>query len=421
MKKTLLIILVCLFVATGLFAARTRAYTQKVVDPNSALPNLQFTDVTNGSTATAPGYVVNAWIVARPTEVTSTLTHVPGVIRLYRFGNGTTMPYDTRVFVQFANFATDWFTGDVLHVQVINNNVTPAIDDFWELTIPDNNTSALTITAPVELNLWPTVTEYNLNVTSLPAGATILKDGVTTGQVTPYTFTPGEAGTYTLAPMAGYTPWAPAEYVVPALTADVTIDFQATLLPDTYTYILHINGPDGKTVTGPVAGITDYTATDDVMADLMGDYTISAPDAGYAWDVNPITVDATGWIQTNPPLAKGNVLGTMGGDSKEVNYVFEKTIEFTQTLIPPVITPVDPTTMPAGYPMTNVVNAAYIVTWTGIHDLFIPRNAADTGAMAYIGGMWIAPNGAPDWTWLAVNFDAKAPVPVIVFGPTLPV
>jgi hypothetical protein len=156
-----------------LSAARTRAYTQKVTDPNSVLGNLQFPDVTNASTSTAAGYVVSAWITSRPTEIISTTTHAAAQIRLYRFGNGTSVAYDTRVFVQFSVFATDWTVGDILRVQIVNNNVAPALTDYWDLTIPDNNTSALTITTPQPMDLWPVITGYAPNAATLgtPTGS----------------------------------------------------------------------------------------------------------------------------------------------------------------------------------------------------------------------------------------------------------
>jgi hypothetical protein len=65
------------------------------------------------------------------------------------------MPYDTRVFVQFGSFLTQWQGGDVVHISVTNNNVTPAMTDFWEITIPDNSGAALTVTNTVVLNQWP--------------------------------------------------------------------------------------------------------------------------------------------------------------------------------------------------------------------------------------------------------------------------
>jgi len=506
MKKTLFIILVCMIITSGLSAARSRAYTQKVVDPNSVLGNQQFPDVTCTSTQTAPGYVVNAWIVSRPTEVTSTLTHVPGVIRLYRFGNGATVPYDTRVFVQFANFATDWTVGDVLHVQVINNNVAPALNDYWEFTIPDNLTSALTITTSVALYLWPVAQNhwtynlqvngpagiavtgpgtyagtlpqlfttgqlladnndllgswtagaapagmqwvenpitvqasdfvgakvdhvynaektfvavpipdtYTLNVNAVGPATPIYKDGNPTGQATNYAFNGAAAadltGIYTLEALPAGWHWEPASFTVVAgdftssksglqvwgtmsngakVAYSHTITFTRTANPTT-TFTLNVNGPDGYAVTGPVAGTTDYVATDsnNMVNDLVGSYTIAPVTAPSYWAVNPIVV------------AEGDFVANVA------------TINFE--LI--TVNPVDPTSFPA-YPAGNVTG--FIVTGTGTHNLYIARQAGEIGALAYIGGAWIAPDAAPDWTWLNVNFDSKAPICIVVYGPSI--
>jgi hypothetical protein len=170
MKKTILLAVVSLLFVVGLSAARARAYTQKVVALGSELPNQQFPDVVNGSTSSAPGFIVNTWITARPTEVVSTLTHTAAQCRLYRFGNGTAVPYDTRIFISFAPFPTDWAAGETLRVQVINNNVSPAKTDSYDMVIPDNLTSALTITNPApELDLWQDIilTEPVVSISSI--------------------------------------------------------------------------------------------------------------------------------------------------------------------------------------------------------------------------------------------------------------
>jgi PKD repeat protein len=143
-------------ILSGLSAARVRAYTQKVTALGSELPNQQFPDVTATSSQTQEGYTVSAYITTRPTEVISTTTHVPSQIRLYRFGNGATAPYDTRVYVQFGSFPTDWTAGETLRVTITNNNVAPAKSDFYDLVIPNNLTSALTITEPQVFDLWST-------------------------------------------------------------------------------------------------------------------------------------------------------------------------------------------------------------------------------------------------------------------------
>lgn len=189
MKKIVLIVLVFLFVVVGLSAARTRAYTQKVTALGSILPNQQFPDVTATSSQTQAGYVVNAWISTRPAEVISTTTSLPAQIRLYRFGNGTTVPYDTRIFVQFSVFSTDWTGGETLHVQVINNNVSPAKTDAYDLDIPNNLTAALTITEPQVFDLW--TTEPNAPPTiELPNSMSFLQNESTTIDFSTYVSDP---------------------------------------------------------------------------------------------------------------------------------------------------------------------------------------------------------------------------------------
>jgi len=195
---------------------------------------------------------------------------------------------------------------------------------------------------------------------------------------------------------------APLKVIFGTKTADVkgtgaaaTWAFTITELPPpTTTYTLNVNGPDGYAVTGPVAGTTDYVATDnnDMVNDLVGSYTIAAVTAPSYWAVNPIEVTAA--------------------DFDAVTHIANINFELI------TVNPVDPTSFPA-YPAGNVTG--FIVTGTGTHDLYIARQAGEIGALAYINSAWIAPDGAPDWTWTGVNFDAKAPIPVVVYGPTLPV
>lgn len=480
MKKIIIIavFVMCLALMYGQTNTPRTLYVHVVNQNLSTIPN------GNGLTFTATS-----------TGSSNTLTHLST-------GCGfqvTTVPtgvVQTHAKIQLGNFINQWVTGDQITLTVtrISDNATGTIT----VTIPDNGTTSIwwgrLPNPPTTYPGSPLVLVapgFNLNVTSTPAGATIIKDGTPTAFTTPHTFFPGEAGTYTLAPMAGYTAWTPVQYVVPALTIDTTIDFQATLIPpDTYaltvnavgpssiiykdgvttgqvtpftfngataaaltgiytleplgaglywdpasitvvagdftsgkgmgsrsngaktayahtitftqmaypTYTLNVNGPDGYAVTGPVNGTTDYVATDNnnMVNDLLGQYTIAAAPAGYVWAVNPITVSET------------NFTANMA------------TIEFVLNEIPIVVTPAAEGDMPAGYPTTAPPTAFYIVTGAGVHDLFIPQNPGETAAYAYIGGVWV-PASAPNWTWLAVDFGVKAPVPVIVLGPTLPV
>ena len=370
MKKTLLLILSFFIVATGLFAARTRAYTQKVVDPNSLLANLQFPDVNNTSATSAPGYNVSAWVTSRPTEVISTQTHTATMIRLYRFGNGTTVPYDTRIYLQFSAWATDWSAGETVRVQVVNNNVAPAITDYWELTIPDNLTSALTITTPVELNLWPVAVDQTLTLTSNPTGQPIYMDGGATGHVTPWEFMSPAAGSVFTVMNPLYT-WAPLSYEVPADFETDTLHFVGTEI-DTYTYKVNVNGPNDYAVAHVnFPGTTDYVAQADNEAALLGAYTIAEAPAGWHWAVNPIEVVAGGWTQTSPLPGKA-VYGARSNGAK-VAYVFEKTIEFVLVENPPEYD------VPAGVP-TPVGDV--VITSTGNLDLVAV--APDAPALALL-------------------------------------
>ena len=195
-------------------------------------------------------------------------------------------------------------------------------------------------------------TTYTLTVTSTPDGKPIYKDNVDTGQVTPYTFDPGEAGTYKVVDPL-YT-WEPPEIVVPALTENTTINFVGTLIPpDTYTYNLHINGPaGGYAVTGPTAasnGTIPYTATSNVVTDLVGNYTVAAPPAGYQWVVNPIAVTADMFslvTKKNGGMDKV-VLGSRNNGAK-TNYVYEATITFALEELPPQNYDVTITSVPIG-------------------------------------------------------------------------
>ncbi|PKN74857.1 MAG: hypothetical protein CVU49_06925 [Candidatus Cloacimonetes bacterium HGW-Cloacimonetes-2] len=420
MKKITIIALMFLLVA-GLFAASTRAYTQKVVDPNSALNNLQFPDVVNTSLQTAPGYVVNAWIASRPAEVTSTLTHIPTLIRLYRFGNGTTMPYDTRVFVQLSTFTTQWVGGDVLHVQIINNNVNPAMTDFWEITIPDNSGAAWTVTTPVEMELWPVVipATYTVNMTTNPAGY------ITPSTLGPVTDVTTIYGTYTPtplpAPATGY--WTPASLVIDAATV-WTADGANWLLNQEFVwtetttgnYTLNINGPAGTAVTGPVAGTIPYVATDDVVGDLVGMYTAAEAPAGFAWAVNPIEVTAGMFA----PVTKGAALGSRNTSSK-VHTEYAATIAFELVALPTYT--VNLTTNPAGNITPSTVGPTWDVTAT--YGTYTPNPIAGgtwTPASLVIdaatvwtadGANWVL-NQEFVWTEDAPTYDFPEGTPVVV-------
>ncbi|MDZ4121099.1 MAG: hypothetical protein U1C33_01665, partial [Candidatus Cloacimonadaceae bacterium] len=232
MKKLILVAIVCIIVA-GLFAARPRGYTQMLInDQGDQLPGVE-----NTSTTTHPDYVFWGYVTTRPTEITSTATHPSGTIRIFRFGNGTTVPYVSAAFFQFSAFATDWTGGETIRLHITHTPTGETM--FWDLVIPDNATTALghrqTINPFPDGIVAPPATagptEYDITVTSNPTGQPIFIDGVATGFVTPHVFTQEEGwdGLFTVVNPA-YT-WNPADYQVTDLAANMPVHFVGTFIP----------------------------------------------------------------------------------------------------------------------------------------------------------------------------------------------
>ncbi len=374
MKKMIVIALMCI-VIFGLWAARPRSYTQLLV--NNTYPgqpadptNYQLPNLTNTSSSTSPDYILSAYITVRPTEIISTLIHPSSTIRVFRFGNGTTVPYVSAAVLGFGTFTTDWTGGETIHFDI--THIPTGQTGSWELVIPDNATTSIgyrqTLNPIPYVIAPPSITPtYSLTITSTPDGKPIYKDNVDTGHVTPYTFDPGEAGTYKVVDPL-YT-WEPAEIVVPELTENTTINFVGTLIPDTYTYNLHIEGPPGYAVTGPSAelsGTIPYTKTSNVVTDLVGEYTVAAPPPGYQWVVNPITVTADMFQLATKKTGGMNkvVLGSRTNGAK-ANYVYEATINFVLEEIPIQYYNVLITSEPAGAAIfVGGVDSEHVTPWT---------------------------------------------------------
>lgn len=340
MRKTLFITLIFALAVFGLFAARTRSYTQLLVNDTDGglLPN-----VTNTSASHAPDYTVSCYVTTRPTEIISTTTHSANFIRIWRFGNGTTMPYATTFFVQFGMFSTDWTEGEIIHFDV--THIPSGDTGFWELTIPNNLTNAIGYRQPV--NPIPEVVappwapaDETLTITSEPTGQPIWMDGAATGFSTPHDFVNPAVGSVFTINNAAYT-WEPVNYTVVEGFVTATVNFVGTLVPDTYTYNLYVNGPDGYAVTGPVAGTTDYVASNADVTALVGAYTIGAAPENYHWEVNPINVVATDFVEQT------------GGKSTRAHRIFNHTITFELVPNPPITYTVN-VAGPAGYSVNGV-------------------------------------------------------------------
>ena len=263
MKKLIFIALICI-IATWLFADGTpRVYSQMLF--NETTTDGQLPDVINGATSTATNYHLTAWIVGRETEVLSTnpildtdtengdLASPPAIVRIWRLGNGTTLPYTSVATINIGEFLTPWAAGEVLHCQIDYlgdlTGYQPIATSFWEMTIPTGtaaiNWSSETLSQIPIPSVPPylaQVTEWDITVTSTPAGAAIWLDGADTGFITPYIFTyeEGFSGVFSVV-MENYT-WVPETYPVTDLMADLTINFEGHTVPMAPVYVAPPNG-----------------------------------------------------------------------------------------------------------------------------------------------------------------------------------
>lgn len=190
--------------------------------------------------------------------------------------------------------------------------------------------------------------------------------------------------------------------------ANIQFMLEADVPVETWTYNLNVNGPDGYAVTGPVAGTTDYVATDgpgDIANGLLGDYTIAAAPAGFHWQTNPITVTADMFV------------------AAKVDHVYNATIEFVlvENVIDPDNPPMGIVVTPGGdngMPGTDAGQAAviYTIAASGVWDVVVTKPAGyGYPWYAYINTTPMLASGPimlDTYTFLNVNFGAKAPLVV---------
>lgn len=287
--------------------------------------------------------------------------------------------------------------GDKVYLRLFNArtlaNATKYIVFNGLYTIPTTNNTPNINNAPI--NGWSNwipiapVTDtwtYNLAITASDNGAYEFTDPQGGVHTTPATLTDGPGdeangllGTYTVtsAPPAGFT-WQSTtiEVVAGDFTAAKTDyvynaakQFVLVPIPDTYIYNLHIQGPEGYAVTGPTAelsGTIPYTKTSTVVTDLVGEYTVAAPPAGYQWVMNPITVTADMFqlVTTKNGGMNKVVLGSRTNGAK-AHYVYEATITFVMEPIPVQYYNVLITSEPAGAAiLVDNVDTGFVTPYT---------------------------------------------------------
>ena len=477
MKKLLILsVLFTLLFSVALFAGTPRGYFNKIALEQGDILDI----VTNTGTTHCPEYILTADILETPGEVLSTETHVTGTIRIAKTGNGTTVPYYAIAYLQLGSFDTQWVAGNTIRMTVTHIATNEVAT--WDIVIPAGTTTIL-YNQDDQIQIVPPypAAGYDLEVTSTPTGKAIWKDGVDTGQVTPYTFTPGEAGTYTLEAIAGYA-WNPVSHVVPELTENTTINFvsqwinvdplpamnpvpgngetiqrawNAGELPEVLTWEPDPMGPapQGYKIAWNGGELTDIGS--------VTTWTTPALGAGaYTWQVVPYINEPVGKSMVKTTLrsvapSRSSIKDMAKGDAAECPvWGFTVAYDTAPVIIPPdapttVVTPggsvevtsdvqlvVDETvdvTAPVIVVLpnyNNLVNPIVIgFTGNGIATIEIEVGAGVWFPMAYYGGQWHQGtpwpmNGPGSVFFTGVDFDAKGDVIILISentDPTLPV
>lgn len=242
MKKYRIVILfIMLVIAAGLFGQQAQI---KFTDSTTATRDLVNLEYPGGSYPAATGNSTNRWKVraylSADTVVDPLVNGEPTGDDVFyaeinlNFAPGTAgtlnLPF---VNIQPGDYPTN------LYIRVFNAinvaDATKYMTFFATLPVDVSGPAQVPImptygwkTDPVWSPIASTPPTYTLEVTSNYVGAAIYKDGMDTGEVTPFTFDPAEAGTYTL--VMDNVEWTPAEYVY-AAEADETVGFVGVLNP----------------------------------------------------------------------------------------------------------------------------------------------------------------------------------------------
>lgn len=137
---------------TSIVTAKFRAsanHKQRLLAPD----NVPLSDITNNYSTPASGFTLKAWISSRPEEVISTATHLQSVIRLYRYGNGSSLPYETKTYLELGAFDTPWSANDVLHYELTKHS--DQSRHSWDVIIPDSYPAAWPTNADIQVDLQP--------------------------------------------------------------------------------------------------------------------------------------------------------------------------------------------------------------------------------------------------------------------------
>jgi hypothetical protein len=396
MKKLLLIAIV---LSLAVFAS---AYTVRSINQQIMLETL---DIMNYVTAPAGTHDANWRLdVTDGIDVVSTTTHMTQLIRVETksspTGLGAWAYVDMQAFTTVGpstNVEITWTLTYLPNTDEATNNyvfsiVLPSGGAVWRAT---HNGLHLILPDSLILGSVPPPPTYTVNMSTNPEG-----------YITPTTLGPTEDvttiyGTYTPtplpAPATGY--WTPASLTIDENTqwtadGDNFVLNQEFVWTETYPtiYNLYVRGELGYAVTGPVSGTIEYDASNADVTALVGDYTVAAAPEGYHWEVNPISVVATDFVEEQP-----------GAKSVRAQRIFNHTITFV--LVEDTPPPAYTITITAADAETNEPLVANIYI-DGV-DSGYDTPYTFTEGVDYLPGVYtVVLDGYTDWIPESVTFPA---------------
>jgi len=396
MKKLLLIAIV---LSLAVFAS---AYTVRSINQQIMLETL---DIMTYVTAPAGTHDANWRLdVTDGIDVVSTTTHMTQLIRVETKSGPTGLAawayVDMQAFTTVGpstNVEITWTLTYLPNTDEATNNyvfsiVLPSGGAVWRAT---HNGLHLILPDSLILGSVPPPPTYTVNMSTNPEG-----------YITPTTLGPTEDvttiyGTYTPtplpAPATGY--WTPASLTIDENTqwtadGDNFVLNQEFVWTETYPtiYNLYVRGELGYAVTGPVSGTIEYDASNADVTALVGDYTVAAAPEGYHWEVNPISVVATDFVEEQP-----------GAKRVRAQRIFNHTITFV--LVEDTPPPAYTITITAADAETNEPLVANIYI-DGVDSGYLTPYTFTEGVDYTPGVYTVVLDGYTDWIPESVTFPA---------------
>lgn len=221
MNKKLTLVLI--FAMMTILLMGQRVYSQKVIAADPAVDI--YTLVTNTSASSSENYIITADILESEGEVITTEPGNPNgyISKLHHSLRINRLSTHVITVVDYWSFPTQPVAGNTIRMSVTYIPTGETLT--WDKVLTG---VTMTILTSSELVPPSAPAGHTLTVNSNYPGAAIHLDGADTGEVTPFTFDPADAGTYTV--VLPNVEWTPPEYVYTA-EADETANFVGVLNP----------------------------------------------------------------------------------------------------------------------------------------------------------------------------------------------